>query len=228
MPRLKKYNQRFLLTVICMSFALFGCDFSNQLDVKVLNVQYAKLDGKCLLNSEWAPVQGEKLYWAITNNSGATLRSHQSEKIEQVVEKAANAKYINDPYAKAIFWATPPSFSHDKTRLEIFQSKYKDPNLKLAKFGYLVSESALSDVNGWLSDKVFDPLGSREFYVPAGYSACNINYTWIMKETKADFTTSFWSGYKIIKDETISIRKPEKSEATFAEELLQNFYSSKF
>jgi hypothetical protein len=221
---IEKNKKRFSTTAICMSFALFGCDLSNKPDVNALNVSHAKLDGKCLLNREWVSVQGEHLHWEIKNKTDTVIREHAFMNLNQIVEKQLSLKQRYDPYTKAYFWWRG---SGDKTeKLESYRKEYKNSELWIYTFGYLVGGTELNFINSRPSSEIFNT--EREFYVPAGDTVCEIKKTWIMKDAKVEFITSFWSGHKILKDETTKIDVGTDPKGTFAQQLLQEIYPAKF
>jgi hypothetical protein len=185
--------------------------------------------GTCLIDGDWVPVQGKRIFWEITGQGHKFHEYSQFHPLDTnyrpssglstgvyfklLIEYERVRREAPESWARLIELGPPEAKYAEKIGKQI-----NNENLIGAVVIQRVSESDLYLINRANDSTPFtDRWSDNSLYIPTRYSACNVTLDYKMDRATAYFKRNFWGRVEIIKDETVPYRLPNQ---TFAEQIL--------
>ena len=209
--------------------SLFG--MSHAADNK-LTATVADISGKCMVEASWVDVSGRYIYWDV---SGPGVRTdwHKSDLVHPkgggTASDIEESPVLRAPFAFALNLSAVRGSGPASDRAwpemayrDAMRIKMKMPNLVAAVMVHRVKESDLWRRNLTNESNIFNKDNwERSYYVPTGYSVCDLQIRYLMNRAEAVFEKRLIGKVVIRSNQTVPLRSGERS---FAEEILDRRY----
>jgi hypothetical protein len=222
---MKMYFHKYNKSPACILLMILGMSCPQAAETK-LNATVANATGRCLMESAWVDVVGRYIYWEISGPRVAS-RWHESNLIRPknpTLDIPVDSSRLRAPFAFAIelknfspktngqkpVW--PELVYRDKMRVKLGK-----PSLVAATIVHLVNERELWEHNRTNHREIFSNSLDATHYVPTGYSVCDLELVYLMKNSEAIFEKPLFGRIVFKTNKTVPL---ENGQRTLAEEIL--------